>query len=60
MKTLVAGDNRSPPPILGQQHSFNILGMPMLYRLICMVCDLEGPGVEFKGLFTWRWGTTGR
>ena len=28
--------------------SVHILGMLELYRLICMVCGREGPGVEFK------------
>ena len=27
--------------------SVHFLGMPVLYRLICMVCGLEGPCVEF-------------
>ena len=49
----------SPQPILGQQYSINciagffpksvhILGILMLYQLICIVCDCEGPGAEFK------------
>ena len=52
------GDKRSPPPILGQRHSLkkrdffpdsvHLLGIPVLYRLLCMVCGREGPGVEFK------------
>ena len=28
--------------------SVHILGMLVMYRLICMVCGREGPGVEFK------------
>ena len=28
--------------------SVHILGILMLYRPICLVCDHKGPGVEFK------------
>ena len=54
----IAGDKRSLQIILGQRYSINrisrffktvhILGMPVLYRLICMVYGREGPDVEFK------------
>ena len=54
----IAGEQRSPQPILCQWHSCNcmarffpisvhIFGMPVSYPLICMVCGREGPGVEF-------------
>ena len=34
--------------------SVHILGMPVLYRLICVVCGREGPGVEFMVCLTSR------
>ena len=34
--------------------SVHILGMPVLYQLMCMICGREGPGVEFKvRLISW-------
>ena len=34
--------------VKGFPKSVHILGMPVLYRLICKVCGREDPGVEFK------------
>ena len=34
--------------VKGFPKSVHILGMPVLYQLICMVCGREDPGVEFK------------
>ena len=56
---LIASDKRTPQTILGQSYFINctarffrnlsmFLGC-VLYHLICIVCDFEGPDVEFKG-----------
>ena len=43
MKTLVAGDKRNPPPILGQRHTFNCIArdseiFPILFTILRCPC----------------------